>query len=159
MTDVKPPSSADADPALVAATSRAAQMLLATTAAGASGPPQAPSDGLPLVPASSSIAPNSRYADVGIAVTRTPEGRDVVHLRRRFVPQPERLATAGWDAVSDGDRIDLLAARALGDPTAFWQLCDANLAFDPAELETPGRVVRVALPEGFPGVGPEVVGA
>lgn len=157
MTDAKPQPPAEADPALVAATSRAAQTLLAASAAA--GTAQAPSDGLPLVPAPSSIPPNSRYADVGIAVTRTPDGRDVVHLRRRFVPPPERLATAGWETVSDGDRIDLLAARALGDPTAFWQLCDANLAFDPAELEAPGRVVRVALPDGFPGVGTEVAGA
>jgi hypothetical protein len=144
------------DPALVAAGSRAAETLLSANAASA---PTGGSDGLPLVPSLSSIPPNSRYADVGTAVTRTPDGRDVVHLRRRFLPPPERLATAGWETVTDGDRVDLLASRALGDPTAFWQLCDANLAFDPAEMETPGRVVRVALPDGFPGVGTEVTGA
>lgn len=144
------------DPALVAASGRAAETLLAATAAGAAAlagaPSAAPTAGLPLVPGPSPLSPTSRYASVGTAVTRTEDGRDIVHLRRRFVPEPDRLATAGWESVADGDRVDLLAARAVGDPTAFWQLCDANLAFDPAELETPGRVVRVALPEGFPGV-------
>jgi hypothetical protein len=47
-----------------------------------------------------------------------------------------------------------VAARALGDPKAFWQLCDANLAFDPAELEQTGRTLRVALPAGFPASDP-----
>jgi hypothetical protein len=157
MTDTNAaPQAAEADPALVAAASRAAGTLLATAALSAA---TAPAGGLPLVPAPSSIPPDSRYADVGTAVTRTADGRDVVHLRRRFVPPPERLATAGWETVGDGDRVDLLAGRTLGDPTAFWRLCDANLAFDPAELETPGRVVRVALPDGFPGTGTGVAGA
>ncbi|HET6214803.1 MAG TPA: hypothetical protein VFE14_18190 [Micromonosporaceae bacterium] len=167
MTDTK--NLTEADPALVAAQSRAAEMLLGATdagagagsgRAGAAASTAAPTGGLPLIPASSSIPPNSRYAEVGTAARTAPDGREIVYLRRRFLPPPERLATAGWDTVRDGDRVDLVASRALGDPTAFWRLCDANLAFDPAELETPGRVVRVALPDGFPGMaGPEVLGA
>jgi hypothetical protein len=159
MTDLglTTPQPTEADPALVAAQSRAAEALLATTGAAST---EAPSGGLPLIPAASSIPPNSRYAEVGTAVLQAPDGREIVHLRRRFLPPPERLATAGWETVRDGDRVDLVAARALGDPTAFWRLCDANLAFDPAELETPGRVVRVALPDGYPGMaGPGVLGA
>ncbi|MEH0845828.1 hypothetical protein V6U81_25935 [Micromonospora sp. CPCC 205711] len=138
MTAPTPP---DTDPALVAARSRVAETLLAATGAATVG---APSPGA--VPA------ESRYATVGTAVTVDPDtGAEIVHLRRRFVPPADRLATAGWEQVADGDRVDLLAARTVGDPTGFWQLCDANGAFDPAELEEPGRVVRVALPEGFPG--------
>ncbi|MEU1887822.1 hypothetical protein [Micromonospora sp. WMMD987] len=133
----------DSDPALVAAQSRVAETLFAATGAGGIG-----------TPAPGAVAPDSRYAAVGTTVTVDPDtGEEIVHLRRRFVPPAERLATAGWEAVADGDRVDLLAGRTVGDPTAFWQLCDANGVFDPAELEQPGRVVRVALPEGFPGGG------
>ncbi|MFY1622534.1 hypothetical protein ACN261_24210 [Micromonospora sp. WMMD723] len=130
----------DTDPALVAAQSRVAETLFAAT--GATGGQPTPG----------ALAPDSRYAAVGTTVTVDPEtGEEIVHLRRRFVPPAERLATAGWEPVADGDRVDLLAARTVGDPTAFWQLCDANGVFDPAELIRPGQVVRVALPEGFPG--------
>ncbi|MCL7456199.1 hypothetical protein AB0I85_25865 [Micromonospora echinofusca] len=133
----------DTDPALVAAHSRVAQTLFAATGTGGVGEPSP-----------GAVPPESRYAGVGTTTTVDPDtGAELVHLRRRFVPPAERLATAGWERVADGDRVDLLAARTLGDPTAFWQLCDANGAFDPAELEQPGRVVRVALPEGFPGGG------
>ncbi|MEU9509103.1 hypothetical protein AB0D32_22815 [Micromonospora sp. NPDC048170] len=133
----------DTDPALVAAHSRVAETLFAATGTGGVGEPSP-----------GAIPPQSRYAGVGTTVTVDPDtGQEMVHLRRRFVPPAERLATAGWEQVADGDRVDLLAARTVGDPTAFWQLCDANGAFDPAELEQPGRVVRVALPEGFPGGG------
>ncbi|WP_422756505.1 hypothetical protein [Micromonospora sp. WMMD708] len=131
----------DTDPALVAAQSRVAETLFAATGAGGVG-----------TPAPGAVAPDSRYAAVGTTVTVDPDtGEEIVHLRRRFVPPAERLATAGWEPVADGDRVDLLAARTVGDPTAFWQLCDANGVFDPAELIRPGQVVRVALPEGFPG--------
>ena len=34
-----------------------------------------------------------------------------------FVPPATRLAMAGWQDVGPGDRADLMAARALGDPT------------------------------------------
>ncbi|WP_228544175.1 hypothetical protein [Micromonospora sp. S-DT3-3-22] len=131
----------DTDPALVAAQSRVAETLFAATGAGGVGQPTP-----------GALSPDSRYAAVGTTVTVDPEtGQEIVHLRRRFVPPAERLATAGWEPVADGDRVDLLAARTVGDPTAFWQLCDANGVFDPAELTRPGQVVRVALPEGFPG--------
>jgi hypothetical protein len=53
--------------------------------------------------------------------------------------------------VGPGDRIDLVASRSLGEGRNFWQICDANVAFDPGELEQPGRRLRITLPEGFPG--------
>ncbi|WP_203736299.1 hypothetical protein [Catellatospora chokoriensis] len=35
------------------------------------------------------------------------------------------------------DRLDLLAARYLGDPCAYWHICDANAALDPDALVGP----------------------
>jgi hypothetical protein len=136
------------DPALIAAESGAASALLG---AAATGPLTAPIDGVPLVAGPPAGARSGRYAGIEVARITLPDGRVVAYHRRRFIPQPEALATQGWEQVDDGDRVDHLAARALGDPTAFWRLCDANLADDPAELEQPGRTLRVALPEGFPG--------
>jgi hypothetical protein len=48
--------------------------------------------------------------------------------------------------VTQGERLDHLTARYLGDPTLFWRVCDANGALHPLELEELGRVVRIALP-------------
>ena len=49
-----------------------------------------------------------------------------------------------------GDRLDNIAARYLGDPELFWRLCDANVALRPTELtETIGRRILITLPEGM----------
>jgi hypothetical protein len=49
--------------------------------------------------------------------------------------------------VVQGDRLDLIAARTLGDSEQFWRVCDANDAMDPHELTAePGRAVRVPVP-------------
>ena len=143
------------DPALVAASGGAAAALIsasnpALAAATSAAPATSATGGLPIITGAPAVDENSRYADVGVAVY-VDAGTEIVFLRRRFVPQPEVLATTGWQLVGPGDRIDVVAGRALADPTAFWRLCDANLAFDPAELEESGRMVRVTLPEGFPG--------
>ena len=57
----------------------------------------------------------------------------------------------GTHQVTDGERLDVIAALLLGDPTQFWRLCDANLATRPEELETPDRVLNVTLPQGITG--------
>lgn len=95
--------------------------------------------------------PGSRYHGLGTAVHTTPDGVSVAYLLRRFVPPPERFATLHEYAVVEGDRIDNVAHRFLGDPEQYWRVCDANGALRPAELTAvPGRVVRITLPEGIP---------
>lgn len=95
------------------------------------------------------LKPTSRYAGVGIATQTLPDGTPVPYFRRRFVPPPERYSTIGEHRVGDGERLDVITAQLLGDPTQFWRLCDANLATRPEELEQPDRVLRVTLPEGI----------
>jgi hypothetical protein len=97
--------------------------------------------------------PTSRYATVPTATVTRPDGREVTYLRRRFISPPDRFATVREVAVEQGDRLDRLAATHLGDPEAFWRLCDANGVLEPAELEQVGRRIRVTLPEGVPGAG------
>lgn len=95
--------------------------------------------------------PSSRYSGIETAKRVTPEGEEVVYLRRRFVPQPERFALLREHTVVQGDRLDNLAAQHLGDPEMFWRICDANRALRPDELtEVIGRRLRITLPEGLP---------
>jgi len=93
----------------------------------------------------------SRYNGIATATLQTSDGKTIVYLTRRFVPSPDRFALLQLHAVIQGDRLDNVAAQYLGDPTAFWRLCDANNAMRPDELtETPGRQLRITLPEGIP---------
>jgi hypothetical protein len=76
----------------------------------------------------------------------------VVYVRRRFLPPPDRFALLQEHEVKQGDRLDNITARYLGDPEQFWRVADANNALDPVELtDTEGRRLRITLPEGIPG--------
>jgi hypothetical protein len=97
--------------------------------------------------------PNSRYQTVETTTLETATGKTIVYLRRRFVPPPDRLALLGEHRVQAEDRLDNLAARYLGDPELFWRICDGNNAMRPDDLTaTPGRTLRITLPEGIPGM-------
>ena len=96
--------------------------------------------------------PDSRYHGLDTASYTRPDGTQVSYVRRRFVPPPERFATLREHQVVEGDRVDNLAARYLGDPQLYWRLCDANGVMRPEELtEKTGERVRVTLPAGVPG--------
>ncbi len=95
---------------------------------------------------------NSRYSLTPTATMTTPEGKTIVYLQRRWIPSPDQFALLQEYTVTQGDRLDNLAARLIGDPELFWQVCDANGAMKPDELtETPGRKLRLTLPQGIPG--------
>ena len=93
----------------------------------------------------------SRYTGLATATLQTPDGKNIIYLTRRFVPSPDRFALLQLYTVTQADRLDNIASQFLGDPTAFWRLCDANNAMRPEELtETLGRQLRITLPEGIP---------
>jgi hypothetical protein len=95
----------------------------------------------------------SRYHDIETATLELPDGSEVVYLRRRFVPSPDRFALLQVHVVVSGDRLDNVTARYLGDPEQFWRIADANGALRPEELvERVGRRLRITLPEGLRGV-------
>jgi hypothetical protein len=99
------------------------------------------------------FGPTSRYASTPAATFTTADHREFVHLTRRFVPAPETLTQVREHVVIEGERLDLIAAQHLGDPTQFWQIADANGAFEPAQLTAvPGTGIRITLPTGIPGV-------
>lgn len=96
---------------------------------------------------------NSRYHGLGHATYTMPDGSTVAYLRRRFIPSPERFADMRLHTISEGDRLDLLAAQYFGDSLLFWRICDANVALRPENLlRDPGGTLRITLPEGMPGV-------
>ena len=98
------------------------------------------------------FAPNSRYQATETATYTTSDGRTVAYLRRRFVPQPDQLVQVAQYTVTQADRLDIIAARFLGDATLFWRICDANRALRPEDLlAIVGAVLRICLPEGIQG--------
>lgn len=98
--------------------------------------------------------PTSRYFGIETTTIETGDGTTHAYLRRRFLPQPENFTTLLEHVVVQGERIDNVTARYLGDPLQFWRVCDANRAMRPEELteeEAIGRRIRITLPEGIPG--------
>jgi len=91
--------------------------------------------------------PNSRYAAIPTATLRTADGRDVAYTRRRFLPRGAAMPLLVEVGVAQGDRLDLIAARTLGDPEQFWRVCDANDAMRPLDLLETGRTLRVPVPQ------------
>lgn len=97
-------------------------------------------------------SPTSRYYLTETAVFETADGRQIIYLRRRFLPAQERFALLQEHTVKQGERLDQITAQYLGDPEQFWRVADANAAMRPEELtEEIGRRLRITLPEGIPG--------
>lgn len=94
---------------------------------------------------------SSRYYGSAIEQLVTPDGTEVKYLARRIVPQSAVYLSTQAYVVSDGDRLDNLAARFLGDPLLYWMICDANGASDPDELTAqPGRQIAIPIPASTP---------
>jgi hypothetical protein len=98
--------------------------------------------------------PNSRYYGLPSLTLTLADGTTVRYFQRRLIPQPEKYAKRRQHVVIDGDRLDNLAAKFLGDPLLFWMLCDANAALDPDDLtRQPGQSIAIPLPAGIPAGG------
>ena len=79
------------------------------------------------------FATDSRYAKLAPYTVTLRDGRVVTATR--LWRSPAQLPLAGYHTRAQGDRLDLLAARYLQDPTLFWKLCDANGTPAAAALE------------------------
>ncbi len=90
----------------------------------------------------------SRYYALEVATFTTPGGLAVRYVRRRFLPHGESLPLLGEVTVTEGERLDQIAARTLGDPEQYWRICDANDAMRPQELiATIGALLRIPVPQ------------
>jgi hypothetical protein len=94
--------------------------------------------------------PTSRYYDietVKMTVGGDESARVISYKRRRIIPSGETMTTLVEHTVTQGDRLDNLAARYVGDPEQFWRICDANDVLRPEELtEEIGRIIKIGLP-------------
>ena len=68
--------------------------------------------------------PTSRYyaSPANGRTRRAGRHATIVYVRRRFVPPPERFALLQEHIVTEGERLDTIAAEYLGDPEQFWRV-------------------------------------
>ena len=98
---------------------------------------------------------DSRYYGSGMLQYTAPDGQSdsvpgAAHSFRSRARRTMRRSTQ--HTVKQGDRLDLIAAKYLGDPLMFWLICDANGAIRPDDLvATPGSVLAITTPQGVPG--------
>ncbi|MCO5187132.1 MAG: hypothetical protein M9918_02840 [Anaerolineae bacterium] len=91
--------------------------------------------------------PTSRYARLEEATHARADGSEVRYVTRRFCPPAERLPLLVEQTVAEGDRLDLITNRTLGDPLQFWRVADANNALSPFDLLEIGRILRIPIPQ------------
>jgi nucleoid-associated protein YgaU len=90
--------------------------------------------------------PTSRYYQLKNATYTDARGRKIVYKVRRLLPRGATVAAQSAVRVRPADRLDLIAARSVGDPTLFWRLADANDAMDPFDLAEPGAALKTPRP-------------
>ena len=95
--------------------------------------------------------PSSRYYGIAVKYFTRSDGVQVAYLQRRIIPQPDIYTSLQNYVVVDGDRLDSLAYKYLGDPLLYWAICDANGASDPDELTAQvGRTIQIPLASAIP---------
>ena len=94
------------------------------------------------------FGPTSRYYNIETATIISADGRLIAYKRRRFLPQSDTFALLMEVTVTQGDRLDLITARTLGDAEQFWRVCDANQSLDPFDLTSElGSTLRIPIPQ------------
>jgi hypothetical protein len=88
----------------------------------------------------------SRYYMIAQGTYQLPDGRLAAYVRRRFLPPTASLQAIAQVTVLPAERIDVFAARTLGDAEHFWLIADANDAMDPETLLIAGQPLTVPMP-------------
>lgn len=92
----------------------------------------------------------SRYYSLETVVFSAADGREHAYKRRRLLPDPAGMQVLAEVMVTQGDRLDVITAKSLGDPEHFWRICDMNYTMNPEELTKDkeiGRKVNIPLPQ------------
>ncbi len=76
---------------------------------------------------------NSRYFGKDTLVVKLSDGRSVVALQPRVLPDVEGITTP----LQRHDRLDVIALRQYQDATRFWHVADANTQTDSRLLTDP----------------------
>jgi nucleoid-associated protein YgaU len=70
------------------------------------------------------ISANSRYSQSTVVPGMNLDGSDVMVIL--FTPPADVIVQYTYHQVTGSDRVDQLAARYYGDPTAWWKIANAN---------------------------------
>lgn len=90
----------------------------------------------------------SRYYALETTTFVNEDGTQVSYKKRRFLPEGRNMPLLTEIKPQQGERLDLLTARLLGDPEQFWRICDANNVNNPKELaEDESRFVKIPIPQ------------
>lgn len=92
----------------------------------------------------------SRYYTLETAMFSDVNGQVHAYKRRRFLPNPADMQVMAEVTITQGDRLDIITAKALGDPEQFWRICDMNNALNPTDLTSDsqiGRKLNIPLPQ------------
>jgi hypothetical protein len=92
------------------------------------------------------FASTSRYYSINQGTYQMPDGRLAAYVLRRFLPPQGSMQAIAQVTVSPAERIDVFAARTLGDAEHFWLIADANAAMDPETLLIAGQSLTVPMP-------------
>ena len=94
------------------------------------------------------IEPDSRYHALETKTYARADGEEISYKARRFLQPGEKHQVLAEVEVGEGDRIDQITARTLGDPLLFWRVADANNVLNPGELTAePGSTLRIPVPD------------
>lgn len=94
------------------------------------------------------IDPDSRYYSLETKTYTRADGGEISYKARRFVPPGSRFEVLTEETVGQGDRIDQVTSRTLGDPLLFWRVCDANNAINPGDLVSEaGSALDIPVPD------------
>jgi len=94
----------------------------------------------------------SRYYGMDTETLTAEDGTTIIYLKRRFLPSTASFQLLQLHTVMQGERLDNVAAKSLGDPELFWRIADANGAMRPEDLlQTVGRQLKITLPQGITG--------
>ena len=89
----------------------------------------------------------SRYALLETATHTRADGQEIRYVRQRFLPRGETVPLHVEVRVDEGDRLDAIAARALGNAELYWQVCDASDAVRPTDLtDEADTLIRIPVP-------------
>lgn len=90
----------------------------------------------------------SRYYNLQTSTHIGADGKQTSFKKRRFLPNGQTMPILVEVKLKQGERLDLITARSLGDPEQFWRICDANNTNNPKELtDEVGRSIRIPIPQ------------
>lgn len=88
------------------------------------------------------MAGYSRYQDLPLKLYNR-DNAGIQYRSRRFLPHAEDIRSLMTIDVREGERVDLIAHRTVGEATQWWRIADINEAMDPLELEQAGRTLNI----------------